>query len=52
MFKIEDWVLTPAGKRLQVVAVITGKDVPAGKLERVLLSDQSVYDTKFLKPAN
>lgn len=52
MFKVGDWVLTPASKRLQVVAIITGADVPVGKLERALLSDQSVYDTKVLRPAN
>jgi hypothetical protein len=47
MFKINDWVLTPAGKRLMVVAIIT-----AGTMSRALLSDKSVYDVKVLKSAN
>jgi hypothetical protein len=47
MFNIGDWVLTPAGKRLQVVAVVT-----QGAVTRALLSDKSVYDVKVLKPAN
>jgi len=47
IFQVGEFVLTPAGLRLQVKAVITAETVV-----RYLLSDKAVYSEKNLKSAN
>jgi hypothetical protein len=51
MYKLGSYVLTPAGKRLQVMALIGGQS-QGQKITRYLLSDSNVYNEKVLRLAN